>query len=146
MQCTQTLTALMREEPRLLRGRISRFRFSRLQRPSKNDPGFHFNWPSVSRMRLEFPLLEHIRDGFRLIGKCAQEVDMFYFAFLVDNDSHRNRIESMLGENRIHSRNQITTVGIILNADWYIAAAGSSRGIGFRGQLHLIQIEHQTLQ
>ena len=47
-------------------------------------------------MRFELPLFEGIRNRFFLIGKHAEEVNVFYLAFLVDNDPHRNRIELVL--------------------------------------------------
>src|ERR1700731_3391698 len=77
----------------------------------------------VPHVRLEFPLLEGVGNGFRLIRKGAEKVNMFYLAFFVDDDPDRNRIEPALGENRIDPRNHVLTLRVILNAHWNIAPA-----------------------
>ena len=71
---------------------------------------------------------------------------MFYSAFFIDDDSDRNGIEPVLGKDRIDPRNQIFVSRIILNAHWDIAPARPRFGASFRGQLHLVQVEHQALQ
>ena len=54
-------------------------------------------------IRFEPPLLQCVSNDFFLIGKCAEKMNMFYLAFCIDNDSHRNGIESMLGEDWVNS-------------------------------------------
>ena len=76
------------------------------RRPAEHDSGFHFRRHPVSNVRFELPLVERIGDGFRLIGKCAEKMDVLYFSFLVDDDSHRDRIES--GSVKIGSTREIT--------------------------------------
>ena len=98
------------------------------------------------RYGLNFHCLKASVMSFCLIGKCAEKVNVFYLAFFIDDDSNRNRIEPVLGENRINPRNHVLVPRIILNAHWDIAATRPRRGVGFRGQLHLVEVEHQALQ
>jgi len=62
----------------------------------EHDAGFHFNRLAVPQVRPELPLLQAIGDGFCLIGKRAEEMDVFYPASFIDDDPDRNRIGPML--------------------------------------------------
>ena len=76
--------------------------------------------PSL-QVRLEFPLTQSIGDGFRLIGKCAEKVNVFYLAFFIDDDADRNRVEPVLGKDRIDPRDHVFVACIIFDANRDIA-------------------------
>lgn len=70
-------------------GRVGR----RICRAPKHEAGLHLNRLTVSQVPLEFPFSKSVGDGLRLIGKRAEKVNVFHFAFFIDDDSHRNRVE-----------------------------------------------------
>jgi hypothetical protein len=117
-----------------------------MRRAAKHDSGFHFNRVSISQVRLELPLTEGIGDGFCLIGKGAEKVDVFYSACLIDDDTDWNRIGPTLGEDGINPGKHVFLARVILYAYWEGASARSGCRTGLCGQCHLVEIKKQTGQ
>src|SRR5258707_3556768 len=84
-------------------------------RAPKHDAGFHLNRLPVPQIRLELPLSQGIGNDFCLIGKRAEKVNVLDLASLVDNDSDRNCVEPVLGEDRINPRNHVLVAGVVLD-------------------------------
>src|SRR5712671_3421615 len=85
-------------------------------RASKHEAGLHFSRLSVSQIWPELPLLQGIGNDFCLIGKRAEKVNMLDLAPLIDNDSDRNCVESVLSEDRINPGNHVLVVRVVLDA------------------------------
>src|SRR6267154_661843 len=112
----------------------------------KHDASFHFDRLPVPHISLELPLTQGLGDGFCLIGKCAEKVNVAYFAFFIDDDSHGNRVEPVFGKYRVNPLYYVFLPCIILDAYRDTASARSSGGTGFRRQLHLVHVKDQTFQ
>jgi hypothetical protein len=97
-------------------------------RASEHDAGFHFNPLPVVYVRLEPPLAQSIADGFCLIGKCAEEVDMSHLALFVNYDADWNGVEPLLAKNGVNALNHILAACIIFNTHREPASARTSCG------------------
>src|SRR5580700_41870 len=87
----------------LFRGKTPR----RISCAAEHQTGFHLDRLAVLAVGLELPLAECVGNHFRLIGKRAEEVNVFYLALFIDNDTDRNRIEAMLAENGVNAGKHI---------------------------------------
>src|ERR1700678_4019684 len=88
---------------------------SRMGRASKHDTGFHFNRLPVQQVPPELPLPQGIGNGPRLIGKCAEKVNVFDLALSVDDDADRNWINSMLVKYRLRPSDHVFIARVILD-------------------------------
>lgn len=109
----------------------------------EQDSGLHFHQLPSPPILLELPLAQSIGDDLRLIGECAEKVNVLYLAFSVGDNSDRNRVKPMLGKGRVNPSNQVFIPGVILDANRGSAPSGASCGIVFRWQLHLIHVQDQ---
>src|SRR5437899_2254635 len=117
----------------------------RTRRMSKHDAGFHFQRLSVAQVPPEPPLGQRIRNGFCLIGKCAEKMNVLHLAFFIDNDADWNRVESPFSEQRINSFRNIFTVCVVLYANRNITAAPPRNGAGLLRQAHLVHFLDEIL-
>jgi hypothetical protein len=56
----------------------------------EQDSRLHFHRLPVDDVRFKFPLLQRVSERFCLIGKSADEMNMFYSALFVYDDPDRN--------------------------------------------------------
>ena len=79
--------------------------------PPKQDSGFHLDRLPVPPIRLELPFAQSISDHLRLIGECAEKMNVLDLACSVDDDSDRNRVKLLLAttrHERIKNRNPVS--------------------------------------
>src|SRR5580658_5590815 len=79
--------------------------------------------PSALQVRPESPLREGIRNGLCLLRKRAENVNVLHFAFFIDDDPHRNRVESAFGKDWIFSLDYVFVASVVLDAHRCFAAA-----------------------
>src|SRR2546430_9949437 len=115
-------------------------------RTSKHDSSFHFNRMPATQVRLEPPLLQGIGNTFYLIGERAEKVDVLYLAVAVNDDSHRNRIEFVVGADGINTRRQVFVRRIVLDTYREIASANTGSGIGVCWQGHFVHIQNEAFK
>jgi len=116
------------------------------RRPPKHDSGLHLDRLPVPPIRLEFPLVQSVSDHPCLIGECAKKMNVLYLAFLVDDDSDRNRVKPMFGKNRVNPCDHVFIANVVLDANRDSAPTTSAAGTGFLRQLHPVHVQDQALQ
>src|SRR5208282_2035646 len=104
---------------------------------SKHDAGFHFNPVPVPQVRPELPLTQGIADRFGLIGKCAEEVNVFHLALFTNYDPDRNRIKPLLAKHWVNSLDYVFVSCVILDARRDTVPARAPGGARLLRQFHL---------
>jgi len=74
---------------------------------SEHDAGFHLDRQSIAQVRPKPPLRQSICNGFGLVGKSTEKMNVLNLAFFINDDPHGNGVESALRENRIFSLDDV---------------------------------------
>lgn len=106
-------------------------------RPPKQDSGLHLDRLPVSPIRLESPLVQSVSDRPCLIGECAKKMNVLYLAFLVNDDSDRNRVKPMFGKNKVNPCDHVFVANVVLDANGDSAPPPPPLGLASSGNLIL---------